>query len=332
MNMNLTNLMFFILLIFSTLLSISSNSWLISWMGLEMNLMFFIPILKKNNNLMKSEFLMKYFIIQTISSANLMFMILMFNYFNKIILFFMFNIYISLMMKLSSAPFHSWLIQIIESLNWFTFLLISTWQKIAPLILMTYLINSVLILILIMFNCLIGSLGGLNQLYLRKLLTFSSINNMAWMFSTFLINETLWMLFFTTYSLMMFTLTLMFNSIQISNMNFFLIIKMKPFLNLMLILNLLSMGGMPPMMGFIPKWMIINNLINFNCSIALLMILTSLINLLYYFRLMYPLLTMKKIYSKYNFHINFYLTNMKKIFFMLPMTSLLIIPMMIYIY
>nr|UYO79188.1 NADH dehydrogenase subunit 2 [Arctopsyche sp. XG-2022] len=332
MFMNLTNMMFFVLLIFSTFLSISSNSWLISWMGLEMNLMFFIPILKKNNNLMSSEFLMKYFIIQTISSSNLMFMILLLNYFNKILLFFIFNIYISLMMKLGSAPFHYWMIQIIESLNWFSFMLISTWQKIAPLILMTYLINYFLILIIIMFNCLIGSLSGLNQLYLRKLMTFSSINNMGWMFSTFLINETLWMFFFTVYSFMMFMLTTLFNLIQFPSMNYLMMIKMKYFFNLLIILNLLSLGGMPPMIGFIPKWMIINNLIFLNCSITLLMILTSLINLLYYFRLIYPLLTMKKIFSKYSFHLNFYLTNTKNFFFILSLMSLLTIPMMLYIY
>ena len=60
-----------------------------------------------------------------------------------------------------------------------------TIQKVAPMILASYTItepNSLLItLIASISSRVIGSLGGLNQTLLRKILAYSSINHIAWM-------------------------------------------------------------------------------------------------------------------------------------------------------
>nr|YP_010585926.1 NADH dehydrogenase subunit 2 [Maesaipsyche stengeli]UZZ43649.1 NADH dehydrogenase subunit 2 [Maesaipsyche stengeli] len=332
MNFNISNMMFTSLLIFSTLISISSNSWLLSWFGLEINLMFFIPILSNKNNSMKSEFTMKYFLIQAISSSNLMYSIILFNLFNHFYMFMLLNIYISLLLKLASAPLHWWMIQIIESLDWFSFLLISTWQKIAPFILLSYLINSMVIVITVFFNCLLGAVGGINQLYIRKLLTFSSINNMGWMFSTFLINETLWMLYFFLYSMMMCSLIIMFNMTQINNMNQLIFTKFNYFVNLTIIMNFFSMGGMPPFFGFFPKWMIINNLMLMNKFLITFMVMCSLINLLFYFRLILPLLLYKKINSKYNFFTNLIMSSSNYYITIFNLMIIILSPLIFYIF
>nr|YP_010585939.1 NADH dehydrogenase subunit 2 [Parapsyche difformis]UZZ43675.1 NADH dehydrogenase subunit 2 [Parapsyche difformis] len=299
MYMNMPKLMFFILLIFSSLIAISSNSWMMSWISLEMNLFFFMPLIKTKTNLMNSEFIMKYFIIQTISSANLLTMMILTHHLSSFTYLFLINIIFTLLLKLGSAPFHFWFIQIIENLSWTNFFLISTWQKLAPFILLSYFMNSMFIYIFTSFNCILGTLSGINQLYLRKLLAFSSINAIGWMLSTLLVSETLWAGFFFFYSIMLLPLTIIFNLLNLTNMNQLLTHSPYPFFNLSILFNFLSMGGLPPMIGFMPKWMVIFNISFLHTPMLIILISTSLINLFFYFRLMYPLFTLNMISLKW---------------------------------
>nr|YP_010554711.1 NADH dehydrogenase subunit 2 [Parapsyche elsis]UYO79344.1 NADH dehydrogenase subunit 2 [Parapsyche elsis] len=333
MLMNLSNLMFLLFLVLSSMLAISSNSWVISWMGLEMNLFFFIPLMKTYNNNMTSEFIMKYFIIQAISSANLMLMVTLTHLLSESTLtLFMININFTLLLKLGSAPFHLWYINIIESLSWMNFLLISTWQKIAPLILLSYFLNSYFLFVFSAFNCIIGSIGGMNQLYLRKLMAFSSINNTGWMFSAFMISETLWSFFFFLYSFMLLSISVAFKLINLSNMNQLMYIKINKFYTILILLNFLSIGGIPPMIGFLPKWMIINALISLQPLLTLILIITSLINLFFYFRLMYPIfmlnsISMKSMLTPYSIYSYFPALALN-----LPIFSMIFCMMIFYIY
>jgi NADH-ubiquinone oxidoreductase chain 2 len=54
-------------------------------------------------------------------------------------------------------------------------------QKAAPLILLSYLIDiNNFTLIIILASTIVGSIGGLNQTSIRKILTYSSINHTGW--------------------------------------------------------------------------------------------------------------------------------------------------------
>nr|YP_009740485.1 NADH dehydrogenase subunit 2 [Athetis pallidipennis]QID03224.1 NADH dehydrogenase subunit 2 [Athetis pallidipennis] len=315
-----SNKMFFLfILFFSTLISISSNSWFGCWIGLEINLLSFIPLISNSNNLLSSEASLKYFLTQSIASINFLFIILF-----KMILMknFEMNNFISIMMnssmlmKMGSAPFHFWFPNIIEGLSWFNSFILMTWQKITPLIILSYYLNKNFITIIILMNIIIGAIGGLNQTSLRKLMAFSSINNLGWMISSIMISETLWFFYIFMYSFMISIMCFLFyilnmyfiNQLFINNMNFFIKIN--------LLINFLSLGGLPPFIGFFPKWIIINFLINNNMYLMIfIFVMMSLIMLFFYIRIsysafMFNYMKMKwfKIYIKNNYFlvINFF--------------------------
>nr|YP_010947358.1 NADH dehydrogenase subunit 2 [Endromis versicolora]WGO62385.1 NADH dehydrogenase subunit 2 [Endromis versicolora] len=316
---NSNKMFFFFILFFSTLISISSNTWFGCWIGLEINLLSFIPLISNSNNLMMTEASLKYFLTQAIASINFLFIILL-----KLIMIKNFNlnnflsiiINSSLLMKMGSAPFHFWFPNIVEGLTWLNNFILMTWQKITPMILLSYYFNKNFLYLTIILNMLIGAIGGLNQTSLRKLMAFSSINNLGWMLFSIMISENLWLFYLFMYSFLISIMCFMFyifnmffiNQLFINNINF--MIKMN------LLINFLSLGGLPPFLGFLPKWIIINFLmINKFYLMTFIFIMSSLIIIFFYIRIIYSsfmfnYLKMKwfKILLKNNFmfYINFF--------------------------
>nr|ADE18365.1 NADH dehydrogenase subunit 2 [Bombyx mori]ADE18534.1 NADH dehydrogenase subunit 2 [Bombyx mori]ADE18651.1 NADH dehydrogenase subunit 2 [Bombyx mori]UUB72555.1 NADH dehydrogenase subunit 2 [Bombyx mori] len=289
---NNSNKMFFLfILFFSTLISISSNSWFGCWIGLEINLLSFIPLISNSKNLLSVETSLKYFLTQSLASINFLFMILIkfsllknFNM-NNIISIMMNS---SLLMKMGSAPFHFWFPNIVEGLSWMNNFMLMTWQKISPMILLSYYFNKNFLIFMIIMNLIIGSLGGLNQTSLRKLLAFSSINNLGWMIFSIMISENLWLFYFLIYSMMIFMMISLFFLMNMYFMNQLFINNMNFFIKLNLLINFLSLGGLPPFMGFMPKWIIINFLlINKFYFLTFIFMMTSLIIIYYYIRIIY---------------------------------------------
>nr|YP_009029746.1 NADH dehydrogenase subunit 2 [Graphium mullah]AHY24042.1 NADH dehydrogenase subunit 2 [Graphium mullah] len=290
-NFNSNKMFFFFILFFSTLISISSNTWMGCWIGLEINLMSFIPLISNSKNLLSSEAALKYFLTQSIASINFLFIILM-----KMILLknFEINNLISIMinssmlMKMGSAPFHFWFPNIIEGLSWFNCFIIMTWQKISPMILMSYYLNNNFLMIIVILNVIIGVMGGFNQTSLRKLMSFSSINNLGWMIIALMISENLWMMYLFMYSFLISIMCFLFNMLNIYFINQLFLINMNFQIKFSFLINFLSLGGLPPFLGFFPKWIIINFLINNNLNmISFIFIMMSLIMLFIYIRISY---------------------------------------------
>nr|YP_010491929.1 NADH dehydrogenase subunit 2 [Westermannia superba]UWM92715.1 NADH dehydrogenase subunit 2 [Westermannia superba] len=288
---NSNKLFFLFILFFSTLISISSNSWFGCWIGLEINLLSFIPLISNSNNMLSTEASLKYFLTQSIASINFLFTILLKMTFMKnfeVNNFMSIMINSSMLMKMGSAPFHFWFPNIVEGLSWFNNFILMSWQKITPIILLSYYMNKFFILLIINLNIIIGAIGGLNQTSLRKLMAFSSINNLGWMLSSIMISENLWMFYLFMYSFMIsimcfsfYILNMFFiNQLFINNMNFLIKIN--------LLINFLSLGGLPPFIGFFPKWIIINFMINNNMyMMTFIFIMMSLIMLFFYIRIIY---------------------------------------------
>nr|YP_010507207.1 NADH dehydrogenase subunit 2 [Amara ovata]UXF64358.1 NADH dehydrogenase subunit 2 [Amara ovata] len=302
--------MFILTLFMSTMISVSSYTWLGTWMGLEINLLSFIPLLKIKNNPYSSESSIKYFLVQALASTIFLFSIIMIMMTKNLISdnlninkFLMMMINSSLLMKMGAAPFHFWFPEIIEGMNWINSLILLTWQKIAPMMLLSYTIKySNYIIFIIMMSTMIGSIGGLNQISLRKIMAYSSINHLGWMLSSFLYTEMIWLIYFIMYSFISFTLINMLNNFKIfylkqmySFMNKNLLIKFS------LLLNLLSLGGLPPFLGFFPKWMLIQYLSNNYMYLLFFMIMMTLITLFFYLRIMYTSLIMS--HNELNFNI-----------------------------
>nr|ASL06218.1 NADH dehydrogenase subunit 2 [Lymantria dispar dispar]AST23774.1 NADH dehydrogenase subunit 2 [Lymantria dispar] len=288
---NSSKMFFFYMLIFSTLIAISSNSWFGCWIGLEINLLSFIPLISNSNNLLSNEASLKYFLTQSIASINFLFSILLKMIFLKN---FDMNFFMSLMinssmlMKMGSSPFHFWFPNIVEGLSWFNNFILMTWQKITPMIILSYFLNKNFIILIISMNVIIGALGGLNQTSLRKLMAFSSINNLGWMLTSIMISENLWIFFLIIYSFMISIMCWLFNMMNLFYIKQLFINNINPIMKINMLINFLSLGGLPPFIGFFPKWIIINFLIN-NQSylLTMIMILTSLIILFFYIKIIY---------------------------------------------
>nr|QJQ27725.1 NADH dehydrogenase subunit 2 [Catocala electa] len=288
---NSSKMFFFFILIFSTLISISSNSWFGCWIGLEINLLSFIPLISNSNNLLATEASLKYFLTQSIASINFLFSILLkmmllknfeMNYFLSIM------INSSMLMKMGASPFHFWFPNIVEGLSWFNNFILMTWQKITPMIILSYYFNKNFILMIIMLNAIIGGLGGLNQTSLRKIMAFSSINNLSWMLSSMMISENLWLFYLIMYSFMISIMCFIFFLLNVFYINQLFINNMNSLIKINLLINFLSLGGLPPFIGFFPKWIIINFLImNQMYFLTFIMIMMSLILLFFYIRIIY---------------------------------------------
>nr|AHA03585.1 NADH dehydrogenase subunit 2 [Athyma selenophora] len=287
-----SNKMFFLfILFFSTMISVSSNSWLGCWIGLEINLLSFIPLISTNNNLLNSEASLKYFLTQSIASINFLFSILLSLFMMKNFFFnnfFSIIINSSLLMKMGSTPFHFWFPNIMEGLSWFNCFILMTWQKITPMILLSYYFNLNFLYFIMIFNVLVGAMGSFNQTSLRKLMAFSSINNLGWMISSMIISENLWLIYFIFYSIFTFIMCFLFyiiNTFFISQLFFF---NMNFLIKISIMINFLSLGGLPPFLGFFPKWIVINYLLNNNLFIiSFMFVMSSLILLFVYIRIIY---------------------------------------------
>nr|QBF01185.1 NADH dehydrogenase subunit 2 [Stegana polytricapilla] len=312
---NSSKILFVIIMMSGTLITVTSNSWLGAWMGLEINLLSFIPLMSDNNNLMSTEASLKYFLTQAMASTVLLFAIILMmmknnlNY--EIKMSFISSIILSsLLLKSGAAPFHFWFPNIMEGLSWMNSLLLMTWQKIAPLMLISHVNIKLLLFSSISLSVMIGSLGGLNQSSLRKLMAFSSINHLGWMLMALNSNETIWCIYFLMYSFLSFTLTFMFNSFKIFHFNqMFSLFFNSKILKFILFMNFLSLGGLPPFLGFLPKWLVIQQLSMENQYFMLMILMMStLITLFFYLRICYSAFMLN--YYESNWLINSQMKNM----------------------
>nr|YP_009349870.1 NADH dehydrogenase subunit 2 [Pseudorhynchus crassiceps]AQM40031.1 NADH dehydrogenase subunit 2 [Pseudorhynchus crassiceps] len=309
MSFNPPKMMFLICLISGTLISVSSNSWMGVWMGLEINLLSFIPLMIDQKNILTTESSLKYFLIQAFASTILLFSVIS----SYIISEMNFQLTIefpnstlissALLLKMGAAPFHFWFPGTMEGLNWWNCLILMTWQKIAPMILLSYTIQMNTFFISIMILCtVIGSLGGLNQTSLRKLMAYSSINHLGWMITALMMGENLWIFYFLMYTFLSASIILLFNYFNIYHMNQnYILMSKTPLIKFFLFSSLLSLGGLPPFLGFLPKWIIIQAMSDsMNFLPIIIMVTMTLITLLFYLRVTFSALLLAHIETSWN--------------------------------
>nr|APS87259.1 NADH dehydrogenase subunit 2 [Cambaroides schrenckii] len=294
------SVLFFSSLMLGLLLCVSSNSWFGAWAGLELNLMSFIPLVSSSNNQYSSEGALKYFLIQALASIMIIFSTSFTLMFSSFILIFS----LSLLLKLGGAPFHFWFPQVMEGLSWAQAVILMTIQKIGPMFLLTYLVfdnNSyMLIFSSALISAVVGAVSGLNQTFLRKIMAFSSINHMSWMFLAMIMSEACWVLYFSMYCflsvvvIMSFYLQQAYHFSHLMNSSTPLIFKTAS------MLSLFSMGGLPPFLGFIPKWIVMQEMILYSYFYSLiLLLLCSLLTLYFYIRLSMLFLTLSFPFSSW---------------------------------
>nr|AXB38500.1 NADH dehydrogenase subunit 2 [Eupsophus vertebralis] len=284
-----------------TITTLSSFHWMLAWIGLEINTLAVIPLMTKTPHPRAIEAATKYFLTQAAASALILFSSLLnawifgewtidtpVNDTSAILLS------IAIAMKLGIAPFHFWLPEVIQGVTLQTGLILSTWQKLAPMALMIQLsqsINFSLMLVLGLFSTVIGGWGGINQTQIRKILAFSSIAHLGWVVAVLKISPQLSLFNFILYILMTSTLFLMFAHLNTKNISELSISWSKtPALTALSLLSLLSLSGLPPLSGFLPKWLIAQEMIKQDLIIfALIILLSTLLSLFFYLRLTYTM-------------------------------------------
>nr|UEK25898.1 NADH dehydrogenase subunit 2 [Thalamita sima] len=292
MTFPISYLLFFSTLLTGTILSISSTSWFGAWLGLELNLLSFIPLITTKLCPFLAESAIKYFLIQALASTILIMSSSMYMYIPD---FSYSLILLSLMIKLGAAPVHFWFPQVIEGMSWPQAFILLSIQKIAPMFLISYLTFTPTLTMMITFmalmSSLVGALGGLNVMKLRKLMAFSSINHMSWMLIAMSVNDMMWLVYFMFYFFISSSVVILLHSTQSYSMSDVLNQNKKSMIfNLLIPMNLLSLGGLPPFLGFVPKWIMIQLLSSKMMVFSLLILLfSSLITLYFYLRLFTPM-------------------------------------------
>nr|ATZ69850.1 NADH dehydrogenase subunit 2 [Conus maioensis]ATZ69876.1 NADH dehydrogenase subunit 2 [Conus maioensis]ATZ69928.1 NADH dehydrogenase subunit 2 [Conus maioensis]ATZ69967.1 NADH dehydrogenase subunit 2 [Conus maioensis]ATZ70812.1 NADH dehydrogenase subunit 2 [Conus maioensis] len=297
-------LMFLFVMGFGTMLSLSSVHWLAIWAGLEMNLIGFLPMLIYQKKISESESAVKYFIVQALGSSLLIFGSLL-----SFSTSFSWDVMSSSMsgilglcalvsglsVKLGMFPFHYWVPSVMAGLSWVSCMFLATWQKLAPLFLLLSLcelseMKELLVLFCVMSggSALVGGMGGLNQTQIRALLAYSSIGHLGWMTFAMLHSEWCMKLYLFIYLGITTSLFVSLWFMDSSAMKNVSSLKYFKIYYLVIMLLLLSISGLPPLLGFVSKWLVVFIASSGPFSfIIFMLILGSLMSLFYYLSLFF---------------------------------------------
>nr|AFN54522.1 NADH dehydrogenase subunit 2 [Cettia fortipes]AFO85253.1 NADH dehydrogenase subunit 2 [Cettia fortipes]QGM79655.1 NADH dehydrogenase subunit 2 [Horornis fortipes] len=292
-------LVFTISLLLGTIITISSNHWIMAWAGLEINTLAVLPLIAKSHHPRAIEAATKYFLAQATASALVLFSSMTNSWYtgqwditqltHPVSCLILTS---AIAMKLGLVPFHFWFPEVLQGSSLTTGLLLSTVMKFPPITLFfmtSHSLNPALLTCMALSSTALGGWMGLNQTQIRKILAFSSISHLGWMTIIISYNPKLTLLNFYLYSLMTAATFLALNSIKVSKLSTLMTAWTKtPMLSTTLLLTLLSLAGLPPLTGFLPKWLIIQELTKQSmASAATAISLLSLLGLFFYLRLAY---------------------------------------------
>nr|WCO09467.1 NADH dehydrogenase subunit 2 [Istiophorus platypterus]WCO09610.1 NADH dehydrogenase subunit 2 [Istiophorus platypterus]WCO09714.1 NADH dehydrogenase subunit 2 [Istiophorus platypterus] len=283
-----------------TTVTFASSHWLLAWMGLEINTLAILPLMAQHHHPRAVEATTKYFLTQATAAAMLLFasttnawLTGQWDILNMSHPLPTTMITLALALKIGLAPTHTWLPEVLQGLDLTTGLILSTWQKLAPfaLLLQIQTTNPSILILLGVLSTLVGGWGGLNQTQLRKILAYSSIAHLGWMILVLQFSPSLTLLALLTYFIMTFSTFLVFKLNKSTNINTLATSWTKtPILTSLAPLVLLSLGGLPPLTGFMPKWLILQELAKQDLApLATLAALTALLSLYFYLRISYAM-------------------------------------------
>nr|AFH55970.1 NADH dehydrogenase subunit 2 [Onychorhynchus coronatus]AFH55971.1 NADH dehydrogenase subunit 2 [Onychorhynchus coronatus] len=286
-------------LLMGTIITISSNHWMMAWTGLEINTLAILPLISKSHHPRAIEAATKYFLVQAAASTLLLFSsainawhtgqwdITQLTHPTACML-----LTIAISMKLGLVPFHFWFPEVLQGVSLSTSLLLATVMKLPPttlLFLTSPSLNPTLLSTMAIASTALGGWMGLNQTQIRKILAFSSISHLGWMTIILTHNPKLTLITFYLYSLTTAAVFSVLNTTNTLKLSTMMTSWTKiPSLTAALMVMLLSLAGLPPLTGFLPKWLIIQELTKQELTVIATMIaLLSLLGLFFYLRLAY---------------------------------------------
>nr|AGP50550.1 NADH dehydrogenase subunit 2 [Automolus ochrolaemus pallidigularis] len=282
-----------------TTITITSNHWTMAWTGLEINTLAILPLISNPHHPRAIEAATKYFLVQAAASTLLLFSSTTNALFtgqwditqltHPISCLLMTT---AISIKLGLVPFHFWFPEVLQGSSLTTGLLLATVMKFPPIslfLLTSPSLNNTLLITLAISSAALGGWMGLNQTQVRKVLAFSSISHLGWMTIIIIYNPKLTLITFYLYCLMTATIFMTLKTTKTLKLSSMMTAWTKiPPLSATLMLTLLSLAGLPPLTGFLPKWLIIQELTKQEMtSTATIIALLSLLGLFFYLRLAY---------------------------------------------
>nr|AQM37839.1 NADH dehydrogenase subunit 2 [Unio tumidus] len=290
-------LLFLFLMITSTCLVASSSNWLMIWMGLEINMLGYIPLMFMKESSSESEAAMKYLVPQSLGSTIFIASAIISTYFNNLQIL----MAIAMCLKLGVAPFHFWFPPVMASLQLTPAFILLTWQKIAPILAISSFSVSLMktIMPIAMVSALWGGIGGLNQTDIRSLLTYSSIGHTGWMLAGINSNYTIIIAYLATY--IFINMSIYAFLVKEHTKSYKQLFSSKePTKFFILAITTLSLAGLPPLMGFIMKLLVLM-FTETKMIIILGLVVGALTSLFYYLSLTFStLLSFNKIHFTKN--------------------------------
>nr|YP_009542017.1 NADH dehydrogenase subunit 2 [Freyastera benthophila]AYR06717.1 NADH dehydrogenase subunit 2 [Freyastera benthophila] len=279
------------------LIVVSSHSWFTVWVGLELNTLSILCLLCYDFSPRNVESTVKYFLVQAFSAGIILNVALIqlrlysswsisnpLSYFGSVMLT------LAISLKLGLFPCHFWFPDVIQGVGFLQGLLLSTWQKVAPFVILINVhssINSFILISLGSVSVLIGGWGGLNQVQMRKIMAFSSISHIGWVCSVLSVSISTSCVMFIIYIILSSAMFLVNNEVNLYNLSILgRLVYYNPWVSILLILVVLSLGGLPPLTGFLSKFLALSCLLNSNLIFfSIILIFGSLLNLFFYLRI-----------------------------------------------
>lgn len=268
-------------------------------MNIELNLIIFIGFIILNNyNIYESP--IKYYLINSFSSSLFIMLINLNLYYLNNLIDLIINLVI--LIKLGIFPFQYWFIDMLTNLNWINRIIIITWQKFIPFIVLLFVFNTDILIVIIFLGGFIRVFIGFNEINLKRIIGYSSINHICWIIFSLMVREVLWIIYYLSYMIINISLIYLFKILNL--LNLLDMYKVKGIYNLILILIIISLGGLPPFFGFLIKWYGIYELVfSINFLVSLRLIFYSLIYLYNYIRICYSIIIINYLINKIRYNI-----------------------------
>lgn len=267
---------FLFIYIIRFIIVIRTDDWFLIWIGLEINIMSFLIIIYKRYRVIIGESCLKYFFIQRIGSS----LFISLFYLNYYVIGGMIILMLSL--RVGAGPFFFWFPSLCSGLDWFSCYLLILFQKILPLLLIFLFIHWI-VWVVIIVNLLVGVLGSFNQVNVRQLMAYSSINHLGWILLVGVFKGIGWVLYLMLYGIVLLRVVVLLYKDEIVDLSNLFISKYK----LMFVIGILSIGGIPPLLGFFLKWIAFVIIFEVRRIYLFILILASVVILYIYIRIVY---------------------------------------------
>ena len=275
-----------------------SRNWLVLWLWIELKRLALIPILRSKITPRSIEATRKYFLFQATGRVILLLGIL-FRHMNSEKLFIigyyktleLVIIIFALTLKMGIFPKHFWFIDVMQGINFLKGFFVSIISKIIPLYIIISINKSLTFFILYIIgvsSVLIGSIFGVQQTQLRKLIALSSITHLGWMIILFAKTRKNWIgiLLFLSYIIMVTPLFWLGKIFAIEHLSKGVRLAGNFTLIFTFIIRILSIAGFPPLLGFFYKWIIFYKIIGKRKFLVIgVLIMARLLSLFYYIKI-----------------------------------------------